>query len=96
MSSKQSFELAVACDLHAERHLAKAGGSNCKVRGDFPPLKRSEAGVERAERSAEARGKPLAGARGGAPECAGEMLYKTDWGHGLHDVGDPLFFPALA
>jgi hypothetical protein len=60
--------------------------------------------VERVERSgglaAQAQrgslGKPLAGARGGAPECAGDMLYKTDWGHGLHDVGDPLLFPALA
>src|ERR1700733_5900034 len=29
--------LAVACDIHAERHLAKAGGSNCKGRGISHP-----------------------------------------------------------
>ena len=52
--------------IHAERLLAKAGGSKLQGEGDLPPLKRSEAGVERAERSgglhkrsAEAWGNPL-------------------------------------
>ena len=65
--------VAVACDIHAERHLAKAGGSNCKLRG-IPTLATEQGGVERAERmrrSAQAQrgrlGKRLAGARGGAP-----------------------------
>ena len=42
--------VAVACDIHAERHLAKAGGSNCKLRG-IPTLAMERSGVERAERS---------------------------------------------
>jgi hypothetical protein len=42
--------VAVACDIHAERHLAKAGGSNCKLRG-IPTLATEQGGVERAERS---------------------------------------------
>ena len=57
---------AAACDIHAERLLAKVGGSKLQGEGDLPPLKRSEAGVERAERSgglhkrsAEAWGNPL-------------------------------------
>src|SRR6185437_15904176 len=65
--------VAVACDIHAERHLAKAGGSNCKLRG-IPTLAMERSGMERAERerrSAQAQrgrlGKRLAGARGGAP-----------------------------
>ena len=37
--------------IHAERLLAKAGGSNCKERG-ISHLERSAAGVERAEQSA--------------------------------------------
>jgi len=36
--------------LHAERLLAKAGGSNCKPRG-IPTLATKRSGVERAERS---------------------------------------------
>jgi hypothetical protein len=65
--------VAVACDIHAERHLAKAGGSKRKLRG-IPTLATEQGGVERAERtrrSAQAQrgrlGKRLAGARGGAP-----------------------------
>ena len=42
--------VAAACDIHAERHLAKAGGSNCKLRG-IPTLATERGGVERAERS---------------------------------------------
>jgi len=42
--------VAVACDIHAERHLAKAGGSNCKLRG-IPTLVTKQGGVERAKRS---------------------------------------------
>jgi hypothetical protein len=38
-------------DLHAERHLAKAGGSNCKPRGIPTLATRATAEVERAERS---------------------------------------------
>jgi hypothetical protein len=42
---------AVACDIHAERLLAKAGGSKRKLRG-IPTLRtRATAGVERAKRS---------------------------------------------
>ena len=65
--------VAVACDIHAERHLAKAGGSKRKLRG-IPTLVTEQGGVERAKRerrSAQAQrgrlGKRLAGARGGAP-----------------------------
>jgi hypothetical protein len=36
--------------VHAERHLAKAGGSNCKLRG-IPTLVMEQGGVERAKRS---------------------------------------------
>jgi len=42
--------VAVACDIHAECHLAKAGGSNCKLRG-FPTLVTEQGLVERAKRS---------------------------------------------
>ena len=42
--------VAVACDIHAERHLAKAGGSKRKLRG-IPTLATKQGGVERAERS---------------------------------------------
>jgi hypothetical protein len=42
--------VAVACDIHAERHLAKAGGSNCKLRG-LPTLVMEQGVVERAKRS---------------------------------------------
>jgi hypothetical protein len=52
--------------IHAERLLAKAGGSNCKGRGISHPWNEATAGVERAERSgglhersAEAWGNPL-------------------------------------
>ena len=52
--------------LHAERLLAKAGGSKCKERGITHSCSASEAGAERAERSeglhkrsAEAWGHPL-------------------------------------
>jgi hypothetical protein len=41
--------VAVACHVHAERHLAKAGGSNCKLRG-IPTLATERSGMERAER----------------------------------------------
>jgi len=65
--------VAVACDIHAERHLAKAGGSKRKLRG-IPTLATEQGGVERAERSrrsAQAQrgrlGKRLAGAWGLAP-----------------------------
>src|ERR1700739_1473629 len=63
----------VACDIHAERPLAKEGGSNCKLRG-LPTLAMERSGMERAQRerrSAQAQrgrlGTRLAGARGGAP-----------------------------
>ena len=42
--------MAVACDIHAERHLAKAGGSKRKLRG-IPTLATEQGGVERAERT---------------------------------------------
>ena len=65
--------MAVACDIHAERHLAKAGGSKRKLRG-IPTLAMERSGMERAKRerrSAQAQrgrlGTLLAGARGGAP-----------------------------
>jgi hypothetical protein len=48
--------VAVACDIHAERHLAKAGGSKRKLRDTpwvSPPLKRSK--VERKGRSDKRR-----------------------------------------
>ena len=71
--------------------------------GYLPPLERSDSGSGKGEaqrRSAQAKrgrlGKPLAGARGGAPEQTGEMLYKTDRRHGLHHGGEQLAFPALA
>jgi hypothetical protein len=81
--------LAVACDIHAERHLAKAGVASARG-GVSPPLKRSdsESGEGAAQRrSAQAKrgrlGKPLAGARGGAPERTSHLRYKTDQRHGL-------------
>jgi len=43
--------LAVACDIHAERHLAKAGGSKRKGRGIAHPWNEAIARVERAKRS---------------------------------------------
>jgi len=59
--------------IHAERLLAKVGGSNCKPRG-LPTLAMQRSGMERAERSgglhkrsAEDRGCGLSGARGEAP-----------------------------
>jgi hypothetical protein len=59
--------------IHAERLLAKAGGSKCKGRGISHPWNEATAGVERAERSgglhkrsAEAWGNPLR-ARGAEP-----------------------------
>src|SRR6202035_4696210 len=65
--------LAVACDIHAERHLAKAGGSNCKLRG-LPTLVTEQGASGKGEaqrRSAQAQrgrlGTRLVGARGGAP-----------------------------
>ena len=42
--------VAVACDIHAERHLAKAGGSKRKLRG-IPTLVTEQSGVGRAKRS---------------------------------------------
>jgi hypothetical protein len=55
--------LAVACDIHAEGLLAKAGGSKCKVEGYPPLLKRSASesgkGEDLHERSAEDWGHPL-------------------------------------
>ena len=65
-----AFELAAACDIHAERHLAKAGGSNCKGRGISHPCneaKREWKGRRAAQAKRGSLGKPLAGARGGAP-----------------------------
>jgi hypothetical protein len=29
-------------------------------------------------------------------ECTGDMLYKTDWGNGLHHGGEQLVFRVLA
>src|ERR1700677_232331 len=59
--------------IHAERLLAKVGGSNCKPRG-LPTLVMQRSGMERAERSgglhkrsAEDWGRGLSGARGEAP-----------------------------
>jgi hypothetical protein len=59
--------------IHAERLLAKVGGSNCKPRG-LPTLAMQRSGMERAERSgglhkrsAEDWGRGLSGARGEAP-----------------------------
>src|SRR5579862_3263330 len=44
-----AFVVAVACDIHAERHLAKAGGSKCKVEGYPHPWNGAIARVERAK-----------------------------------------------
>src|SRR5579859_8045155 len=56
------FAVAVACDIHAERHLAKAGGSKCKLRG-IPTLgakpRRSGKGEGLHKRSAEDWGNGL-------------------------------------
>jgi hypothetical protein len=78
--------VAVACDIHAERHLAKAGGSKRKLRG-IPTLAMEQGGVERAERtrrSAQAQrgrlGKRLAGAWGLAPQRSGS--------YGKQSIGD--------
>ena len=38
----------MACDIHAERHLAKAGGSKRKLRG-IPTLEAKQGGAERAK-----------------------------------------------
>ena len=43
-----AFVVAVACDIHAERHLAKAGGSKRKLRG-IPTLEAKQGGAERAK-----------------------------------------------
>ena len=68
-----AFVVAVACDIHAERHLAKAGGSKRKGRGISHPWSEAKARVERAKRSgglhkrsAEDWGNPLR-ARGAEP-----------------------------
>src|SRR5580658_6578802 len=79
------------------RGVASARGGGSPTLG----TKRSESGKGGAKRrAAQAQrgslGKPLAGARGGAPEHTGEMLYKTDRRHGLHHGGEQLAFPALA
>src|SRR5580698_545259 len=72
-----------ACDIHAERLLAKAGGSNCKGRGITHPWDWSEAGVERAERSgglhkrsAEAWGHPLRARGAKLPLAAFAVVFK--------------------
>ena len=43
-----AFVVAVACDIHAERHLAKAGGSKRKLRG-IPTLEAKQGEAERAK-----------------------------------------------
>ena len=61
----------MACDIHAERHLAKAGGSKRKLRG-IPTLVTEQGGSGKGgavarglhKRSAEDWGKRLAGAWG--------------------------------
>ena len=61
--------------------------------GISPTLATERSGVERANevRAAQAQrgslGTPLAGARGGAPECTSDMHYKTDQGHALQRSG---------
>src|SRR5271154_3024987 len=96
--------------LHWQRHVTYMPNASWRRRGvatarggGSPTLetKRSESGKGGAKRRAAQaqRGSlrtPLAGARGGAPECTGEMLYKTDRRHGLHHGGEQLAFPALA
>src|SRR5580704_4868838 len=71
--------------------------------GVSPPLKRSDSESGKGEaqrRSAQAKrgrlGKPLAGARGGAPERTGHFVYEIDRVHGLHHDGDRMALPALA
>src|SRR5258708_18561812 len=81
--------------LHAERLLAKAGVASARG-GGSPTLgtKRSGSGKGAAKRrAAQAKrgslGKPLAGARGGAPECTSHLRYKTDRGPTLHRTQNP-------
>ena len=67
--------------------------------GDLPPLKRSEAGVERAKGCTSEAQKPWetpCGREGRSLEHTGEMLYKTDRRHGLRHGGEQLAFLALA
>ena len=88
--------------LHAERLLAKAGGSKCKERGITHPcsaMQWSGKGRSAAEGCTSRRrgslGRLLARARGQSHECTGDMLYKTDRRHGLHHGGEQLAFPGF-
>ena len=77
--------VAVACDIHAERHLAKAGGSKRKLRG-IPTLATEQGGVERAERSgglhkrsAEDWGSGLRARGGWPPRDIGRGVSAYSW-----------------
>jgi hypothetical protein len=78
--------------IHAERLLAKAGGSKRKGRGISHPwneAKREWIGRRAAQAKRGSLGTPLAGARGGAPECTSHLRYKTDQGPALHTTWNP-------
>src|SRR5258707_13073278 len=86
---------AAACTYMPNASWRRRGVASARG-GGYPTLgtKRSESGKGGAKRrAAQAKrgslGKPLAGARGGAPECTGEMRYKTDQRPALHRTWNP-------
>jgi hypothetical protein len=99
--------LPLPLPLNWQRHVTYMPNASWRRRGVAtarggvsPTLETERSGKGREGRAAQAQrgslGKPLAGARGGAPERTGHFVYEIDRGHGLHHDGDRAALPALA